>query len=95
MGALDIREAENRADFDAFVEAGSDPQLQDLLDSYRYASDKLTFHMVDPDKERDLAERYHVTELPTVHIQYGEQTATVAPRLCLDWLGATRARVSR
>ena len=36
---------------DAFVEGGSDPQLQDLLDSYRYTSDKLTFHMVDPDKE--------------------------------------------
>ncbi|MBI3768590.1 MAG: GldG family protein [Deltaproteobacteria bacterium] len=66
---------------DAFVEAGSDPQLQDLLDSYRYASDKFTFHMVDPDKERDLAERYKVTELPTIHIQYGEQTATVAREL--------------
>jgi ABC-type uncharacterized transport system involved in gliding motility auxiliary subunit len=63
---------------DAFVEAGTDPQLQDLLDSYRYASDKFTFHMVDPDKERDLAERYKITELPTVHIQYGEQTTTVA-----------------
>src|SRR6266481_4579540 len=62
---------------DACVEGGSVPHLQDLLDSYRYASDKLTFHMVDPDKERDLAERYHVTELPTVHIQYGDQTATV------------------
>src|SRR5438045_2086659 len=33
--------------------------------------------MVDPDKERDLAERYKVTELPTIHIQYGDQTATV------------------
>ena len=30
-----------------------------------------------PDKERDLAGRYKVTELPTLHIQYGEQTATV------------------
>lgn len=66
---------------DAFVEAGSDPQLADLLDSYRYASDKFTFHIVDPDKERDLAERYKITELPTIHIQYGEQTATVAREL--------------
>ncbi len=62
---------------DAFVEAGTDPNLEDLLESYRYASDKFTFHMIDPDKERDLAERYKITELPTVHIQYGDQTATV------------------
>lgn len=66
---------------DAFVEAGADPALEDLLDSYRYASDKFTFHMVDPDKERDLAERYKITELPTVHIQYGDQTATVTREL--------------
>jgi ABC-type uncharacterized transport system involved in gliding motility auxiliary subunit len=61
----------------AFVEAGTDPVTEDLLDSYRYASDKFSFHMVDPDKDRDLAERFKVTELPTVHIQYGEQTASV------------------
>ena len=67
----------------AFVEGGADPATEDLLDGYRYASDKFTFHMVDPDKERDLAERFKVTELPTLHIQYGEpssedkQTATV------------------
>jgi len=62
---------------DAFVQAGADPEVEDLLGSYRYASDKLSFHMVDPDKERDLAERYKITELPTIHIQYGDQTATV------------------
>jgi ABC-type uncharacterized transport system involved in gliding motility auxiliary subunit len=70
----------------AFVEAGADPALEDLLDSYRYASDKFTFHMVDPDKERDLAERYKVTELPTIHIQYGEQTATVTRELSEETL---------
>ena len=71
---------------DAFVEAGNDPALEDLLDSYHYASDKFTFHIVDPDKERDLAERFKVTELPTVHIQYGEQTATVTREISEETL---------
>jgi ABC-type uncharacterized transport system involved in gliding motility auxiliary subunit len=62
----------------AFVEGGSAPEVEDLLDSYKTASSNFTFHMVDPVKDRDLAERYKVTELPTIHIQYGEQTATVA-----------------
>ncbi len=61
----------------AFVEGGSAPEIEDLLDSYKNASGNFSFHMVDPIKERDLAERYKVTELPTVHIQYGDQTATV------------------
>jgi ABC-type uncharacterized transport system involved in gliding motility auxiliary subunit len=71
---------------DAFVEAGTDPALQDLLESFHYASDKFTFHIVDPDKERDLAERYKVTELPTVHIQYGDQTATVTREITEETL---------
>jgi ABC-type uncharacterized transport system involved in gliding motility auxiliary subunit len=61
----------------AFVEAGTDPIVDDLLDSYKNASDKFSYHVVDPVKDRDLAERFKVTEIPFVHIQYGEQTATV------------------
>lgn len=67
----------------AFVEAGSDPIIDDLLDSYKNASPNFTYHLVDPVKDRDLAERYKVTELPFLHIQYGDpssegrQTATV------------------
>lgn len=72
-----LAKLEQPVDVHAFVEGGVDPVLEDLFDSYKYASDKFTFHMVDPVKDRDLAERFKVTELPTVHIQYGEQTATV------------------
>jgi ABC-type uncharacterized transport system involved in gliding motility auxiliary subunit len=67
----------------AFTEGGADPIVEDLLDSYKNASSKFSFHMVDPVKDRDLAERFKVTELPTLHIQYGDpssedrQTATV------------------
>ncbi len=61
----------------AFVESGVDPVIDDLLDSYKNASNNFTYRIVDPVKDRDLAERYKVTEIPFVHIQYGDQTATV------------------
>ena len=67
----------------AFVEAGTDPIVDDLLDSYKNASRNFTYHIVDPVKDRDLAERFKVTEIPFLHIQYGEpssedrRTATV------------------
>ncbi len=59
----------------AFVEGGTDPIIDDLLDSYKNASTNFRYHIVDPVKDRDLAERYKVTELPFVHIQYGEAPA--------------------
>ncbi|HXG18691.1 MAG TPA: Gldg family protein [Methylomirabilota bacterium] len=61
----------------AFVEAGSDPQLREMLESYRYASDKLTFTIVDPDKQPDLAEKYQITAIPAVHLQYGDRSNVV------------------
>lgn len=67
----------------AFSEGGIDPIIDDLLDSYKTASSNFTYRMVDPIKERELAERYKVTEIPFLHIEYGEadaedkQTATV------------------
>ncbi len=67
----------------AFVEAGTDPIIDDLLDSYKNASNNFTYHVVDPVKDAALAQRFNVTEVPFLHIQYGEaseenkQTATV------------------
>src|SRR5262245_57302519 len=61
----------------AFVEAGSDPQLKELLDSYRYASDKISYAIIDPDKQPDLAERFHISTVPAVHLQYGDNTNVV------------------
>jgi gliding motility-associatede transport system auxiliary component len=61
----------------AFVEAGSDPQLKELLDSYRYASDKISYTIIDPDKQPDMAERFHISTVPAVHLQYGDNTNVV------------------
>jgi ABC-type uncharacterized transport system involved in gliding motility auxiliary subunit len=64
-------------EINAFVEAGSDPRLQELLDSYRYASDKISYAIIDPDKQPDLAERFHISTVPAVHLQYGDNTNVV------------------
>src|SRR2546422_5466493 len=61
----------------AFVEAGSDPQLKELLGSYRYASEKISYAIIDPDKQPDLAERFHIATVPAVHLQYGDHTNVV------------------
>ncbi len=72
-----LSKLEEPVEVHAFVEAGIDPLVQDLLGSYQYAGNDFTFHMVDPIKERDLTARFKITELPTLHIQHKDQTATV------------------
>ena len=61
----------------AFVEGGSSPELQDLFDSYRYASPKVSAQMVDPDRQPELAEKFHISAYNTVHLEYGENTTAV------------------
>jgi ABC-type uncharacterized transport system involved in gliding motility auxiliary subunit len=61
----------------AFVEGGSDPELRDLLDSYRYASPKVSFELLDPDRQPDLAERYGISAYNTVRLEYGNNSTTV------------------
>src|SRR5207247_7471933 len=49
-------------DMTAFVEGGQDPQLESLLDSYRYAAPAhVKFRMVDPDKEPALVDKMNIT----------------------------------
>jgi ABC-type uncharacterized transport system involved in gliding motility auxiliary subunit len=61
----------------AFVEGGTDPELRDILDSYRYASAKISFELVDPDRQPDLAERYGITAYNTARLEYGNNSTTV------------------
>jgi ABC-type uncharacterized transport system involved in gliding motility auxiliary subunit len=61
----------------AFVEAGSDPALRELLSGYRDMSEKVTFRLIDPDKQPDLAEKFQITTIPAVHMQYDGRTNVV------------------
>lgn len=72
-----LRQLDVDLDIDAFVQAGTDPQLRELLSSYAYASDKVTWRIVDPDQRPDLAERFQVTTLPSVVLRYADRTNLV------------------
>ncbi|HWP64988.1 MAG TPA: Gldg family protein [Candidatus Limnocylindria bacterium] len=62
----------------AFVEGGVAPELESLLDSYRYAAGgKVTTRLLDPDKEPALADQMKITTVPSVHLQYGEESFVV------------------
>jgi ABC-type uncharacterized transport system involved in gliding motility auxiliary subunit len=54
-----------------FFAGGENPNALQLYDEYAYASPKVTFQMVDPDRNPELAERYKVSALGTTHLQYG------------------------
>jgi ABC-type uncharacterized transport system involved in gliding motility auxiliary subunit len=89
-----LRGLEKPLEVHAFVEAGTDPQLRELLDSYRYASDQVSYRIIDPDKQPDLAERFQITTIPAIHLQYGDQT-NVVTRISEEDLTNGLIKVSR
>ena len=62
----------------AFVDGGVNPQIQTLLDGFRYAAPgQVETRIVDPDKEPSLAEQMKITTVPSVNIQYGKESFVV------------------
>ena len=61
----------------AFVEGGVNPELRDLLESYTYASPKVKFELIDPDRQPEVAEKYHITAYNTVRLEYGKESTTI------------------
>jgi ABC-type uncharacterized transport system involved in gliding motility auxiliary subunit len=57
--------------FYGFFQGGQNQKALDLYESYAYASPKVTYEMVDPDKHPELAERFKVTTMGTTRVQYG------------------------
>lgn len=63
----------------AFVEGGVNPAIETLLDSYRYvAPDKMSFRIVDPDKEPTLVEGMKITAVPSINLQVGKESFVVS-----------------
>jgi ABC-type uncharacterized transport system involved in gliding motility auxiliary subunit len=62
----------------AIVEAGQDPALDSLLGSYSYAAPtRVSYRLVDPDKDPALVDQLKVTTLRSVHLQYGPESFVV------------------
>jgi len=57
--------------FYGFYEGGQDARARNLYESYAYASPKVSFELVDPDKHPELAEKYKISVMSTTRIQYG------------------------
>jgi ABC-type uncharacterized transport system involved in gliding motility auxiliary subunit len=61
-----------------FAEGGPNPQMDSLLDGYRYAApDKVETRTVDPDKEPALVEQMKITAVPSVNLTYGKESFVV------------------
>ena len=54
----------------AFFEGGNAGSVEDLLKTYSYASDKLSYEVVDPEKHPELAEKYQVNRDKTIVVVY-------------------------
>jgi ABC-type uncharacterized transport system involved in gliding motility auxiliary subunit len=54
-----------------FVQEGRSPTAEALFQEYAYASPKISYEMVDPNRHPELADRFKVTTMNTSHLQYG------------------------
>jgi ABC-type uncharacterized transport system involved in gliding motility auxiliary subunit len=63
----------------AFTEGGINPAIESLLDSFRYvAPEKVSFKIVDPDKEPALVEQMKITAVPSINLQVGKESFVVS-----------------
>ena len=63
---------------EGFVEGGANPELDDLLKNYAAASNKVSYRLIDPDREPELVDRYGIKAFNTVRIAYGEASNQVS-----------------
>ena len=62
---------------EGFVEGGVSPELDDLLKNYSAASGRVSYRLIDPDREPEMAERYGIKAYNTVRITYGDASNQV------------------
>ncbi|MBI4519109.1 MAG: GldG family protein [Deltaproteobacteria bacterium] len=72
-----VKNLEKDLQIQAFVEGGINPELRDLLTGYGDQSAKLSYQMIDPDRQPELAERYKVSAYNTVRLEYGGESTTI------------------
>ena len=73
-----VKNLQDDLQIQAFVEGGVNPELRDLLENYRYQSPKIKFELIDPDRQPEMAEKYHITAYNTVRFEYGKESTTIS-----------------
>jgi len=64
-------------EIDAFVEDGRDTVLEELLDAYKYDSERVSVRLVDPQVRPELAQEAGVTQVPTLRVRMGDRSTLV------------------
>jgi gliding motility-associatede transport system auxiliary component len=54
-----------------FVQEGRSPTALALYQEYGYASPRISYELVDPNRHPELADRFKVSTMNTTHLQYG------------------------
>jgi gliding motility-associatede transport system auxiliary component len=72
-----VKSLQDDLQIQAFAEGGTNPELRGLLESYAYNAPKVKFELIDPDRQPELAEKYHITAYNTVRFEYGKESTTI------------------
>ena len=73
-----VKNLQDDLQIQAFVEGGVNPELRDLLENYQYQSPKIKFQLIDPDRQPEMAENYHISAYNTVRFEYGKESTTIS-----------------
>ena len=60
-----------------FFEKGENSKIADLIKSYTYQSPRVKFTAVDPDRHPELAKRFKVQQVNTLHLSYGQESTNI------------------
>lgn len=62
----------------AFFESGQNPKVENLLKSYAYASKRVKYTVIDPDRRPEVAQKYAIQQYNTIRLQYGNDSTTLS-----------------
>ena len=60
-----------------FFEKGENPKIADLVKSYTYYTSRVKFAAVDPDRNPEMARKFKIQQVNTVHIRYGKESMNI------------------
>jgi ABC-type uncharacterized transport system involved in gliding motility auxiliary subunit len=66
-----VKDLKKPLKFYGFVQGGRSVPAEALYQEYSYASPRVSYELVDPNKHPELAERFKVTTMNTTHLQLG------------------------
>ncbi|HUO06378.1 MAG TPA: Gldg family protein [Candidatus Binataceae bacterium] len=81
--------------FYGFFQGGENISARELYEMYKYANPEITYQLVDPDRNPELAERFKVSVMNTTHIQYGDSDGTNVTELSEEALTNAILRVTK